>query len=231
VPPVAARAFGAPDLRLAAPGPQMVGGVVLQPKERMAPVASGLPNALPPLDGAPNLRPVVAPAAAPQPTTIAARPGETLREVSRRTGAPVREVARLNGAKPNARLAAGESVIVPNTFEVAFDGARIAFDVAPRVVAGIQLAPFRQIFEHTGGRLYWFGGSAQMVRAVNNTREIEIKIGSSTALVNNQPLTLEKKAYIEGGRTIVPLTFVRDALNVKVHFDPESGRLLIESVK
>lgn len=247
LPPASARPFAAPDFKLAAPAPQMVGGVVVQPKGRIAPVAAGLPSLAGTADIRPAVsplatsrpvmtpampsRPVVTPAEAPAASTVTARAGETLRSVSKRTGAPAREIARLNATRPGAHLAAGENVIVPSTFEVAFDGARIAFDVAPRVEGGIKLAPFRQIFEHTGGRLYWFGGSAQTVRAVNNTREIEIKIGSNTALVNNQPLTMEHKAYIVSGRTIVPLTFVRDALNVTVHYDPASGRLLIESTR
>src|SRR5439155_19885756 len=116
-------------------------------------------------------------------------------------------------------------------FDVAFDGDLIAFDVLPRIEAGIRLAPFRQIFEHTGGKLYWFGGQAQLVRAVNSTREIEVKIGRDKAKVNNEPVQMERKAFIERGRTIVPLSFVRDALGVKVTFDSNTGRLLIESDK
>ncbi len=229
VPPTSFTSATAPGAKLVAPAPRMVGSVVLQPKTGLTPVAptAGLPT----LESAAAMRPVVAPAGQHNGGTIAARPGETLRSLSRRTGASVHEMARLNSVRPGARLTGGESVIVPNSFDVAFDGTRIAFDVQPRVENGVKLAPFRQIFEHTGGRLYWFGGSAQTVRAVNNTREIEIKIGSASATVNNQAITMERNAYIESGRTIVPLTFVRDALNVKVHFDPQSGRLLIESAK
>jgi hypothetical protein len=116
-------------------------------------------------------------------------------------------------------------------FQVAFDNDRIVFDVSPRVENGMGLAPFRQIFEHTGGTLYWYGGNDQTVKAVNDTREIEMKIGDRKALVNNQPLEMERAPYIIKGRTIVPLTFIRDALNVRIQFEPKSGRLLIESLK
>lgn len=116
------------------------------------------------------------------------------------------------------------------SFQVAFDNSRIAFDVAPRVEHGLPLAPFRQIFEHTGGQVAWYGQS-KTVRAVNSSREIEFRVGDRQAKVNNQPLTMEATPYIEKGRAIVPLSFVRDALNVTVQYDPVSGHMLIESKK
>ena len=116
------------------------------------------------------------------------------------------------------------------TFDVAFDNQRIAFDVPPRIENGLPLAPFRAIFEHTGGSVKWFGES-QTVRAVNSEREIEIKIGDKDAKVNNQTVTMEAMPYIDHGRTIVPLSFVKDAMNVKITFDAKTGRLLIESNK
>ena len=84
-----------------------------------------------------------------------------------------------------------------------------------------------RFFEHTGGRLYWFG-EAKTVKAVNTSREIELKIGDANATVNNQTLTLERAPYLDSGRMlIVPLTFIRDALNLKIQLirNPAGGRL------
>ncbi len=113
-------------------------------------------------------------------------------------------------------------------FQVAFDNDRIVFDVSPRIENGMGIAPFRQIFEHTGGRLYWYG-NAKTVRAVNDTREIILKIGHANADVNNETVPMAKAPFIVRGRTMVPLTFIRDALNVNIQFDPSTGRLLIQS--
>ncbi|NUQ71531.1 MAG: LysM peptidoglycan-binding domain-containing protein, partial [Chthonomonadales bacterium] len=172
-------------------------------------------------------------AAASVPPTVRVKRGETLTDVSRKTGVSPAEIARLNNVKagPNATLPEGRSLIVPQmgAFDVAFDGVVLAFDVAPRVQAGIGLAPIRQIFEHTGGRLYWYPGKPGMVRAVNDTREIELRIGSPSAVVNNRMITLERSPFIESGRTLVPLTFVRDALEVNVQYDANSGRMLLRT--
>lgn len=166
------------------------------------------------------------------PATVTVREGDTLGDVSRRTGVSPQEIARMNNIRPNqsAALPTGQKLVVPTTgpFDVAFDGVVLAFDVVPRVEAGIGLAPIRQIFEHTGGRLYWYGQS-KAVRAVNDTREIELRIGRPTAMVNNRTISLERAPFLESGRTLVPLSFVRDALSVDVSFDQASGRVLLRS--
>ena len=116
------------------------------------------------------------------------------------------------------------------TFDVAFDNTQIAFDVPPRIENGMPLAPFRAIFEHSGGTVKWYGES-KTVRAINNSKEIEIHIGENEALVNNQKVKLDAKAYIDRGRTIVPLSFVKDSMDVKVTYDAQTGHVLIESNK
>ncbi len=116
------------------------------------------------------------------------------------------------------------------TFDVAFDNTQIAFDVPPRIENGMPLAPFRAIFEHSGGTVKWYSES-KTVRAINNSKEIEIHIGDKEATVNNQKVKLDAKAYLDRGRTIVPLSFVKDAMDVKVTYDAHSGHVLIESNK
>lgn len=139
------------------------------------------------------------------------------------TPAPAKKIARstvkVSGMKVNGKA-----------IEVAFDNQRIAFDVAPRVEKGMPLAPFRQIFEHTGGKVEWYGQS-KTVRATNSEREVEFRVGDKSAKVNNRAVSIERTPYIERGRAIVPLSFVRDALDVKVNFDASTGRLVIESRK
>ncbi len=209
---------------------------------RVAAAPDRLPRVAPTLVGAATAEPAAvrrAPAPArpratvQTPPTVKVSKGETLASVSRKTGADVTEIARLNNIPPSPKsaLPAGRSLIVPQVgaFDIAFDGAPIAFDVTPRFQAGIGIAPIRQVFEHTGGRLYWSGGTAQTVRAVNDTREIELKIGNDRARVNNRTIRMERKPFIESGRTLVPLSFMRDALDVNVQYDANSGRMSIRS--
>jgi hypothetical protein len=214
-------------------GPKMAGNAATRPKDHLL-IATvkgmrpGTEGTLPPIAGTGSAH------NGDNPTTTSVRRGETLASVSQRTGLSPGEIARLNNLPQNTtHLPKGAHLIVPRggSFDVAFNGIPIVFDVLPRIEGGIKLAPFRQIFEHTGGRLYWFGGAAQTVRAVNDTREIEIKIGNADATVNNHTIRMERTPYIDSGRTIVPLTFIRDSLSVKIDFNEKTGHLLIESNK
>jgi LysM repeat protein len=188
-----------------------------------------LPSATAPAGQKLVVPPMVAMAPPAPQTTYEVRKGDTLIGIAKRHGVSPEAVATVNGISNPNRVRAGDKLIIPgSTFQVVFDNTRIAFDVPPRVQDGIPLAPFRQIFEHTGGWLFWYPQS-RTVRAVNAEREIELRIGHPSAQVNNQTLPLEVAPFIDRGRTIVPLSFVRDALDVKVHYDPKTGNLLIES--
>ncbi len=109
-----------------------------------------------------------------------------------------------------------------------FNDTPVDFDVPTRREAGIPMTPFRQIFEYTGGVIEW-NDAAQTVHATNSLSDILFTIGASSATVNQKPVTLERRATIERGRAIVPVSFLRDAMNVTVHYDEKTGHLLIES--
>ena len=129
-------------------------------------------------------------------------------------------------AAPKPRAAVRR--IADKPVQVAFDGERIVFDVTPRVEAGMPIAPFRQIFEHTGGKVSWANDTKTM-RAVNHDREIVVGIGNSSATVNGEKVSLGRAASLDRGRTIVPLNFVGKALDVDVKYDPVTGHLSITS--
>ncbi|MDX1935437.1 MAG: stalk domain-containing protein [Capsulimonadales bacterium] len=171
------------------------------PKVMSAPAAVRVSVARPPM----GLVPV-----APHKTSLA-KPRVSLRPQFTRTLSPT--LAGITEAAP---------------LQIAFDGRRIAFDVRPRVEKGLPIAPFRQIFEHTGGQVMWVKHT-QTVRAVNTDREIVISVGRKQARVNGENVTMDRKATLERGRTIVPLSFVREALDVHIDYDPATGHLRITS--
>ncbi len=114
------------------------------------------------------------------------------------------------------------------SIQVAFNNTRIVFDVPPRVLNGIPIAPFRQIFEHTGGQIHWYNHS-KTVRAINSTSEIIFRIGHKHATINNKKVDIQVTPFLDHGRSMVPISFVKEALNVKVHFNARTGHLRIES--
>ncbi len=106
----------------------------------------------------------------------------------------------------------------------------INFDVAPRVLNGIPLTPFRHLFEANGGTVDW-ANLTKEISATGDGRDIWLKIGNRVGRVNKIDVDLEIAPFIERGRTIVPLSFIQQGLNVNVEYDPATGHVFITSAK
>lgn len=116
------------------------------------------------------------------------------------------------------------------SFMVMFNGEKVEFDVAPRTVEGVPIAPVRHLIEKAGGKVDW-DNVAKAMNAEADGRTIYVKIGDKIARINDIQVEMEIRPFLEKGRTIVPLSFVRDSLEVNVDYDPVTGHVLITSVK
>ncbi len=121
---------------------------------------------------------------------------------------------------------------LPNTssYSILLNGEFVNFDVTPRVDEGVPMTPLRFLFERDGGKVSW-NGIDKTVSATAEGQYVFVKIGDAMARVNESPLQMERAAYIESGRTIVPLSFIREALKVDVQYDKATGHVLITSAK
>lgn len=237
-PRVSARA-ATPVVRAAVSAVRFTTSATMQSAPLANPAVTSAPSVSAPLSlAAPRTAPVAAVAATPVRATSVMGNTKAIP-----AAAPVRfatvtarqKVTQIRSTRSNPRAvvrpeAWGLQNAIPAAkgLQVAFDGQQIAFDVQPRVEAGLPIAPFRQIFEHTGGQVMWVPGS-RVVRAVNADREIVLKIGQNQARVNGETVTMARPATVEAGRTIVPLSFVGQAMDVDVQYDPATGRLSITS--
>lgn len=88
------------------------------------------------------------------------------------------------------------------------------------------LTPFRHLFEAAGGEVDWdHFNKICAAKGINN--EVVIKIGDLYATVNGKTYQLEVASFIEKGRTIVPLSFVSEALNFEISYDRATNHVLI----
>ncbi|MEA3402752.1 MAG: Ig-like domain-containing protein [Armatimonadota bacterium] len=135
----------------------------------------------------------------------------------------------------DGRLTLPEGTPIAPVAAMSFEEARILFDqqalallAQPEVREGISIAPLREIFEHSGGVLFWYP-IKKRVRAVRPGTEMHIQIGDPSVTVNEQPWLLELAPYIKKGRTMVPLQFIADTLDVTVTYNPETGQICLTS--
>lgn len=114
-------------------------------------------------------------------------------------------------------------------FQIMLNNSYVDFDVAPRIAEGVPLTPFRHLFQEAGGTVMW-QHELKEVSAQGMGKTVWFKIGRDLADVNGQQYRFETTPFLESGRVIVPLSFMVDALKVKVQFDPNTGHVLVSTV-
>lgn len=157
-----------------------------------------------------------------------------------KTGGGAKPVIKINNTNTTAvTSAAGTGLVsitkgqrLPNMtpLTIMLNSRPINFDVAPRVQDGIPLTPFRHLFEGNGGTVDW-DNVQKVLEANGDGQRVWLKIGDKMAKVNKIDVELELAPFLERGRTMVPLSFIRDSLAVDVQYDPATGHVLITKAK
>lgn len=148
------------------------------------------------------------------------------------SGTPISLSTAAAGTTTLAPIAVGFGTRLPKDgeFQIMMNNAYVNFDVAPRVADGVPLTPFRHLFQEAGGSVAWQHESKE-VSARGLGKSVLFRIGRDLADVNGQQYRFEITPFIEGGRAIVPLSFMVDALNVKVQYDPNTGHVLVSTLE
>lgn len=125
-------------------------------------------------------------------------------------------------ADPN-QIFPGQRLYVPLQDEVTVrvNGTKLNLAVPARVVNDRTMAHVRAVAEALGATVTWDQAN-QRVTLVEGGTTIVLTIGSTTALVNGQPRTLDAAPFIVDDRTQVPLRFVAENLGATVSWDEES---------
>jgi len=115
---------------------------------------------------------------------------------------------------------------------VQIDGKLQQFEQPPVIVNDRTLVPLRAIFEVLGARIDW-DSKTQTVTAAKLKAKLRIilTIGKDSAEVNGESLTLDLKAQLINGRTMVPLRFVSQALGAKIDWVPATRTVVITTAK
>jgi len=121
---------------------------------------------------------------------------------------------------------------IPNvgSFVVVLDSQYVRFDIQPRTDDGVPMTPFRYLLEKAGGKVDWTN-MTKTVNAKADGKDISLQIGEKDAIIDNLKVSLEIAPYLDRGRTIVPLSFIREALNVNIEYDKATNHVLITSIK
>jgi len=113
--------------------------------------------------------------------------------------------------------------------QVVVDGRVVLFDQPPRNVGGRVLVPLRGVFERLGAFVQW-EPRARTVIAGRPGTQVVLVIGNPRAAVNGRPVSLDVPPLIIGGRTLVPLRFVSQALGARVEWEALTRTVFIFSI-
>lgn len=105
-------------------------------------------------------------------------------------------------------------------------GTPVMNDVAPIIRNERTMLPIRFIVENLGGEVAW-NDVAQKVTITKGDLTIEIFVGQDIAFVNGKTVTLDSPAFIENGRTYLPLRFVAENLDASVTWQEDTKQIYI----
>lgn len=130
-------------------------------------------------------------------------------------------------AQQNQGNAGQPSAVSPKiVIKVLLNGHLLSFDQQPVIINGSTLVPMRAIFEALGAEVSWDSAN----QTVTGSREgiiITLVIGSSAANKSGQTITLSEPAQLIGGRTMVPLRFVAEAMQAQVNWNDSTKTISI----
>lgn len=119
-----------------------------------------------------------------------------------------------------------------NSVTVNINGEAVDFskydNVMPYIENDITLIPIRAIAEGLGCEVSW-DGENQTVEIKGLNDEILLTVNFSTAVVNNEDVTLDVPAQVVDDRTFVPLRFISENMGAKVEWNEEANLITIET--
>lgn len=114
--------------------------------------------------------------------------------------------------------------------KVGIDGKTVKFDVAPKVIQGTTMVPFRGVAENLGGKATW----DEKTRTVTVTKGgvvLKLTIGSKVAYINGKKTALKVAPVIVSGRTLVPLRFISEGFGYQVQWNGTTKAITISTKK
>ena len=125
-------------------------------------------------------------------------------------------------------LAMTAGVVADSGVQTVLDGRLLQFDQPAMMQSGRVMVPLRGIFESLGATVL-FDPATRTIKATKEGRVVELTLGSRQARINGETSYLDVPAATMGGRTLVPLRFVSQALGADVRWNPATRTVALTS--
>jgi len=100
------------------------------------------------------------------------------------------------------------------------------YDTSPVIINGRTLLPIRAIIERLGGIVDWEREDGTIILSINS-KVIELKIGSTTTIVNGAEVPIDVAPQVLNGRTMIPLRYVAEHIGCIVQWNDSNQVITI----
>ncbi|HHW04037.1 MAG TPA: copper amine oxidase [Thermoanaerobacterales bacterium] len=111
---------------------------------------------------------------------------------------------------------------------VMLNGQELDFDVPPAIENNRTMVPFRKIGEAIGASVNW-DQRTRTITAYKGDKTVVLKVGSSTAYVNKNPVKLDAPPVVRKDRTLVPLRFFSEVFGAAVSWKSATRTVIIDT--
>jgi hypothetical protein len=112
--------------------------------------------------------------------------------------------------------------------KILLNGTPLQFDTQPQIINGRTMVPLRAIFEALGATVSWEPATSKITATKDETR-LELTLNSEQAKVNDKAVILDAPAVSINGRTLVPLRFISENMNMNVLWDGDTSTIIINA--
>ncbi|MDP4181098.1 MAG: N-acetylmuramoyl-L-alanine amidase family protein [Bacillota bacterium] len=110
------------------------------------------------------------------------------------------------------------------------NGVTVASDIPPIIIDNRTLVPARAVFEKLGAQVTWDAKLGEV--GVNlSDYKVLLKINNKSSTVNKKNVEMDVPAKIINNRTMIPVRFVSEQLNLKVGWNPADNLVTVDSGK
>lgn len=132
--------------------------------------------------------------------------------------------AKLVIATAAVAVVASLSLAFSRTTTVSVDGHRIVSDVPPVTVAKEAYLPIRAVAEGLGAEARYDAASGD-VDFIHGADHLRVRIGSTHATLNGQPMTLKHAPFMVRRRAMVATAVIARALGSSVRYDNRTAHI------
>ena len=109
-----------------------------------------------------------------------------------------------------------------NRITIMYNDKEVSFEQEPEITNGRTMVPMRALFELLGAEVN-YDSKTRLITARKGGTQIYLTPGEEKAVVGEKEVLLDAPAYISRiGRTLVPVRFIAEALDVRVGWDGTS---------